>query len=377
MIEKELRANWDSVFYPQPDDEPEGQTFGDEVQPVEPPVLLAQGPTEGPGGAVFGFFPQMKPRRAGRSEVGENLPVLAADVVAGAGKGLVSGAVGMPGDILAIGRGLYEIGRRGGDESKLDAFLRGMDDGTIVPTSDDVDKWLTKTFGPVVPPGNVMQTQREAAAGAGRLAGEVVADPFVAVKAAKPLAKGAKALLPKIGEMLDQYMQRTGMQANLVAYHGSSKKFEKFDPKKIGTGEGVQAYGYGLYFSESRDVAKGFKVAVPDKGPGALYTVDVPDSLVRKMIEWDKPISQQPQNVKDALANSVFAGTEMTGKEVYERIGSMLSKGTKEKQGQAASRFFAEKGVPGVRYIEKNAGNVVVFPGSEDQIKIIKTEGGQ
>jgi len=376
MIEKELRANWDSLFYPQPDDEADANTFGQEVDPVEQPILLAQAPTEG-GGAAFGVFPQMKPKRAGASETGANLPLLAADVAAGAGKGLVSGSVGMAGDILAIGRGLYEIGRRGGDQSAVDAFLGGMEKGFILPTSDDVDKWLTKTFGPVVPPGNAMQSEREAAAGAGRMAGEIVADPFVAIKAAKPLAKGAKALLPKIGEMLDQYMQRTGMQANLVAYHGSTKKFEKFDPTKIGTGEGVQAYGYGLYFSESQDVAKGFKVAVPGKGPGALYTVDVPDSLVSKMIEWDKPISQQPQNVQDALADSVFAGANMTGKEVYERIGSMLSKGTKEKQGQAASKFFADKGVPGVRYMEKNAGNIVVFPGIEDQIKIIKTEGGQ
>ena len=202
MIEKELRANWDSVFYPQPDDEPEGQTFGDEVQPVEPPVLLAQAPTEG-GGAAFGVFPQMKPRRAGASEVGANLPLLAADVAAGTGKGLISGAVGLAGDVLAIGRGLYEIGRRGGDESAIDAFLRGMESGTILPTSDDVDKWLTKTFGPVVPPGNALQAERETAAGAGRLAGEIVADPLVAIKGVKAAAKTVRkvASKPKTGTM--------------------------------------------------------------------------------------------------------------------------------------------------------------------------------
>lgn len=203
MIEKELRANWDSVFYPQPDDEPEGQTFGDEVQSVEPPVMLAQAPTEGPGGAVFGVFPQMKPRRAGASEVGANLPLLAADVAAGTGKGLISGAVGLAGDVLAIGRGLYEIGRRGGDQDAVDAFLQGMEKGFILPTSDDVDKWLTKTFGPVVPPGNALQSEREAAAKAGRLAGEIVADPFVAVKGAKAAGKAVRkvASKPKTGTM--------------------------------------------------------------------------------------------------------------------------------------------------------------------------------
>nr|DAQ57584.1 MAG TPA: hypothetical protein [Caudoviricetes sp.] len=210
MIEKELRANWDSVFYPEP--EPEVETFGEEVQPVDDPVLLAAGPsgTVSDAGAAFGVFPQMKPRRAGASEVGANLPLLAADVAAGAGKGIVSGVAGFPGDIAALGRGLYEIGRRGGDQSALDAFLQGMEKGFILPTSDDVDKWLTQNIGPVVPEKQMtlsdlvtggpaktpLQGAREAAAGAGRFVGEVVADPFVAVKGAKAAAKGVKSLRP-------------------------------------------------------------------------------------------------------------------------------------------------------------------------------------
>lgn len=214
MLEKELRANWDSVFYPEP--EPEVETFGEEVEPVGEPVLLAAGPsgTMTDGGAAFGVFPQMKPRRAGASEVGANLPLLAADVAAGGGKGLISGGVGLAGDVLAIGRGLYEIGRRGGDQSAVDAFMSGMEKGFILPTSDDVDKWLTQNIGPVVPPGGPIQGARESAAGAGRLAGELVADPFVAVKGAKAAVKGAKvagkALAPKAGEMVENYLTKTG-----------------------------------------------------------------------------------------------------------------------------------------------------------------------
>ena len=200
MLEKELRANWDSVFYPER--EPEVETFGEEVQPVGEPVLLAAGPsgTMTDGGAAFGVFPQMKPRRAGASEVGANLPLLAADVAAGGGKGLISGGVGLAGDVLAIGRGLYEIGRRGGDQSAIDAFMSGMEKGLILPTSDDVDKWLTKNIGPVVPPGSPIQSAREAAAGVGRLAGELVADPVLAVKGAKAVAKGVKSLRPSSGQ---------------------------------------------------------------------------------------------------------------------------------------------------------------------------------
>ena len=43
------------------------------------------------------------------------------------------------------------------------------------------------------------------------------------------------------------------------AYHGSPHDFDKFDLSKIGTGEGAQAYGHGLYFAGREDVAKGYR----------------------------------------------------------------------------------------------------------------------
>jgi hypothetical protein len=47
--------------------------------------------------------------------------------------------------------------------------------------------------------------------------------------------------------------------AGLTVWHGSPHKFAKFDASKIGTGEGAQAYGHGLYFSESPAVAQEYK----------------------------------------------------------------------------------------------------------------------
>lgn len=43
------------------------------------------------------------------------------------------------------------------------------------------------------------------------------------------------------------------------AYHGSPHDFDKFSMDAIGTGEGGQAYGHGLYFAESEDVARGYR----------------------------------------------------------------------------------------------------------------------
>ena len=44
-------------------------------------------------------------------------------------------------------------------------------------------------------------------------------------------------------------------QTGAIVWHGSPHKFDKFDSSKIGTGEGAQAYGHGVYFAESPDVA--------------------------------------------------------------------------------------------------------------------------
>ena len=45
----------------------------------------------------------------------------------------------------------------------------------------------------------------------------------------------------------------------ITAYHGSPHDFERFDMSKIGTGEGAQAYGHGLYFAQNEDVARGYR----------------------------------------------------------------------------------------------------------------------
>jgi len=43
------------------------------------------------------------------------------------------------------------------------------------------------------------------------------------------------------------------------AYHGTPHEVDRFSTGKIGTGEGAQAYGWGLYFASSKAVAKHYK----------------------------------------------------------------------------------------------------------------------
>jgi hypothetical protein len=52
----------------------------------------------------------------------------------------------------------------------------------------------------------------------------------------------------------------------IKAYHGSPHDFDKFDISKIGTGEGAQTYGHGLYFAEAEPVARGYRDALTSRG---------------------------------------------------------------------------------------------------------------
>lgn len=47
-----------------------------------------------------------------------------------------------------------------------------------------------------------------------------------------------------------------------IAYHGTPHDFERFDSSQIGSGEGNQAYGHGLYFAQNEGVARGYRDAL-------------------------------------------------------------------------------------------------------------------
>lgn len=77
-------------------------------------------------------------------------------------------------------------------------------------------------------------------------------------RAAKAAGVAASAMMPGEAE--------AGPLSNALkairAYHGSPHKFDKFDISKIGTGEGAQAYGHGLYFAGNEGVARSYRDAL-------------------------------------------------------------------------------------------------------------------
>lgn len=46
---------------------------------------------------------------------------------------------------------------------------------------------------------------------------------------------------------------------SISAYHGTPHKVDKFSLDKIGTGEGAQAYGWGLYFAANKSIAEKYQ----------------------------------------------------------------------------------------------------------------------
>jgi hypothetical protein len=221
--------------------------------------------------------------------------------------------------------------------------------------------------------------------------------------------------------------QRAGsLLSPLTVFHGSPHKFSKFDASKIGTGEGAQAYGHGIYLAESPAVADSYRSALSssrtkfDGKPlsalnmlerdaadyvttyggkqqaldvlnsklnaaskfddldylakvrdrlinanvsvekGAFYKADLPDEEIAKMLDWDKPLSQQPKAVQDALknvegyeyANKYFQANKKTNPTGADLHDFLKYSGYDQNQIAASMR---EAGIPGIRYLDERS----------------------
>jgi hypothetical protein len=253
-------------------------------------------------------------------------------------------------------------------------------------------------------------------------------------------------------------------QAGAIVYHGSPHKFDQFDSSKIGTGEGAQAYGHGLYFAENPSVAESYQKTLAGKEPrvlkgveptneyekyavgrvndklrignktveqaiketilearnlrgandpsyvaregkiasylenlwdakpeapkntGALYKVDLPDEAIAKMLDWDKPLSQQ--NLQGLGSTVGVKDQNATGVNLFEEAKKYLahnpSANAKYKNlnsNVAASEFLKDNGFLGIKYLDggsrgggQGTSNYVVFPGNEGLLKILERQ---
>ena len=289
----------------------------------------------------------------------------------------------------------------------------------------------------------------------------VVRDPRVLADAlrytAQKTSSGPLGAGEVIGEVVSP-MRGKPVMAEIDVYHGSPHRFEEFDASKIGTGEGAQAYGHGIYLAEkpstaeiyrralaedvisvdgrriaakrtpearndpetiavdaivsahggqyedpfskaierlggkygprNENFAKAMELAREWRGKGAkvevggnLYTADLPDEMVDRMVDYDALIGSQPEPVKQALrkafgdyAIKYASGNDMTWKDFKSMFGF-----TDEAKFAEQMR---KSGIPGIKYADAGSRgqggsgtrNFVVFPGEEKKVKILKRE---
>lgn len=103
-------------------------------------------------------------------------------------------------------------------------------------------------------------------------------------------------------------------QPSITAYHGSPHSFDQFDLSKIGTGEGAQAYGHGLYFAGNEDVAKSYRNALssdalqmPDGSVQRANTMGDLEELSPKLkdiLEQNGANDKLPNNVRQLTMSS-------------------------------------------------------------------------
>jgi hypothetical protein len=110
-------------------------------------------------------------------------------------------------------------------------------------------------------------------------------------------------------------------------------------------------------------------------GGGAFYQADLPDEMIDRMLDYDKPLSEQPE-IFAALQKAGFKVTsDMTG-------GDLVN--TRNRNGSAPylSDDLRQVGIPGIKYLDEGSRggsgtgtrNFVVFPGEEKKVKILKRD---
>lgn len=280
------------------------------------------------------------------------------------------------------------------------------------------------------------------------LLGEAVGGvlPIVAQAKAPQIAAGINQMISNA-----QAPRALNPQTGAIVWHGSPHKFDKFDSSKIGTGEGAQAYGHGLYLAESPEVAKGYMTANNKLSAGeyalrehgfdlaatkkalheqyrvkrnqefagrknapelaamfgdarqstidalkdirntSIYKVDLPDDAIAKMLDWDKPLSQQAPEVR-MLAKDLGISEKVVGAKFYQALTNQARDGaiargqnagtTLNASQAAASDDLRSFGIPGIRYLDggsrgvgQGTSNFVIFPQNEGLLTILERNG--
>lgn len=122
---------------------------------------------------------------------------------------------------------------------------------------------------------------------------------------------------------LDNLRKKHNYQYYQSAWHGSPHDFDTFDLGAIGTGEGNQVHGWGLYFAKDKKVSKQYKDVLSKlqgSNKSSLFKVEIPNET--ELLPEQHPISGYGRYVRDSLKN----GLHKMSDEQLERFTSLLIK---------------------------------------------------
>lgn len=152
-----------------------------------------------------------------------------ADTGAGIARGAVAQTLGIGGDLESLYNGLKAVFNRPEDQSRLDAFIAGMEANTVLPTTEDISKKLP----PVVPAGAADAQARQHNADVGQAFGQVAPIPGFIEAGVAGGKVAAKALGPTAANMIEDSLRKAGMIMD-VAPSGPS---QVVIPVKVGERE--------------------------------------------------------------------------------------------------------------------------------------------
>jgi hypothetical protein len=83
---------------------------------------------------------------------------------------------------------------------------------------------------------------------------------------------------------------------DLLLHHGSPHDFDEFQLEKIGTGEGAQAFGYGLYFTDGSKIAKSYASKLSKDKTGIVYNVRIKGGRTANWADWRTPLDESQES---------------------------------------------------------------------------------
>ena len=154
-------------------------------------------------------------------------------------------------------------------------------------------------------------------------------------KALRSGSKSAKAVDDVKPGDIAKVVPPTDKSDGIFAFHGSGQDFDEFSLSKIGTGEGLQVYGNGLYFTDSKDIAKFYKDALSDSMAetrfvfdGTTYERGSPEWKMLSLIK-NKSIASAKSLVK-ILESDLADGKPFVTADSIKRYKNILDKAPKK-----------------------------------------------